>query len=176
VLVPARLSNVALVGCSKFRAKRRFPALSFYHSKKGSSLWRSSQNMPGMINHRSEDDELMLRLIGQTNKYSSRLAIYDARSQIKAFSNKVKGGGYENTDYYDNCDISFCSIENIHSVADAYKSIFTLTSRASSVKNNSSVHSKIESSNWYGLIKAILDAVVCVTTDLDVNRKSVLVH
>lgn len=49
----------------------------------------------------------MLFHIGQTNHFTSNIMIYDARSQLKAASNKFKGGGYENTDYYVNTNIAF---------------------------------------------------------------------
>jgi hypothetical protein len=107
VYVPSKMTPNAVKHCANFRAKRRFPALSFYYQNKGSSLWRSSQNEPGVMGKRSENDELMLFHIGQTNQFTSNIMIYDARSQLKAASNKFKGGGYENTDYYVNSSIVF---------------------------------------------------------------------
>ncbi len=76
--------------------------MSFYYEEKGSSLWRSAQNNPGLLYKRCKEDEEMLKFIGHTNPNTSTVIIYDARSSVKAMSNKFKGGGYENTDYYKN--------------------------------------------------------------------------
>ena len=176
VYVPAKIAYATLIDWANFRSKRRFPALSFYYSKKGSSLWRSAQNSPGMMSSRCEADEEILHLIGKINQYNSLVSIYDARSQIKAYSNRVKGGGFENTDYYANWEIVFWSIENIHGVDKAYKTIFGLLCSWNRIKINKSIFSMIESSGWYSLIQAILESANLISTDLDVNRKSVLIH
>lgn len=75
------------------------------------------------------EDELYLSEIGLTNKNSSKkLVIYDARSYINAFANKVNKGGFENVkDHYTNCEISFCDIENIHGVRDAINKIYEMS-------------------------------------------------
>lgn len=42
-------------------------------------------------------------------------------------ANRVTQGGYENTkDYYTNCEIIFCDIDNIHVVREAYNKIYDL--------------------------------------------------
>jgi myotubularin-related protein 6/7/8 len=99
VIVPNKLSQEELEGSAKFRTKRRFPALSYYYKKNGTSLWRSSQNKGG-ITSRSVHDEYMVLNIGKTNPNSDNVIIFDARSKISAMANKVKRGGYENTDKY----------------------------------------------------------------------------
>lgn len=176
VYVPAKIDPISLRRWAEFRTKRRFPALSYYYQYKGSSLWRSSQNMPGMMSRRCEDDEFMLKQIGLINSFTSNVAIYDARSQIKAYSNRIKGGGYENTDYYTNCNINFWGIDNIFGVSKAYKKLFTSVNSQLKVKNNTWIFSTIESSNWYNLIKTILETCGYIAHDLHANRKSVLVH
>ena len=53
--------------------------------------------------------------------------IYDARSYLAAYANRVKGGGFENTkDYYRDSDIVYCDIENIHAVRDALTKVYEL--------------------------------------------------
>lgn len=128
------------------------------------------------MSSRSEADEEILHLIGQANQYNSSVSIYDARSQIKAYSNRVKGGGFENTDYYKNWEINFWSIENIHGVDKAFKNFFGLVCSWTRIKNNKAIFSSIENSGWYTLIQAILESANSISSDLDVNRKSVLIH
>lgn len=163
-------------GCANFRTKKRFPALSYYYENKQSSLWRASQNMPGLMGKRSTEDEMMLRKIGSTNPNTSNVVIYDARSQIKAYSNRVKGGGYENTDCYTNCEINFCSIDNIFGVSKAYNKLFNSVNSTNKVKDNPAIFTTIESSNWYGLIKTILETARLIAYDMHHNRRTVLVH
>lgn len=53
--------------------------------------------------------------------------IFDARSYINAFANKANKGGFENTkDYYLNCEIQFCDIDNIHGVRDALTKMYDM--------------------------------------------------
>ena len=55
------------------------------------------------------------------------MKIYDARSYINAFANKVTNGGFENTkDHYTHCEIVFCDIDNIHRVRDALTKVYDL--------------------------------------------------
>lgn len=118
----------------------------------------------------------MLKNIGLINPNTSSVAIYDARSSLKAMSNMLKGGGYENTDYYSNCTIKFCSIDNIFAVVNAYDSLWNCVKSNTVLKNNQTIYSSIEKSNWYGLISALLKSVNAIVEDLYVFRKSVLVH
>lgn len=89
VIVPNSVTQEELEGSAKFRTKRRFPGLSYYYKKNGTSLWRSSQNKGG-ITSRNLNDEAMLHKIGGTNSASQNVIIFDARSKISAMANKVK--------------------------------------------------------------------------------------
>jgi hypothetical protein len=66
--------------------------------------------------------------IARTNPYNpNKLIIYDARSQFVALANRLNKGGYENTkDYYTNCSIVFCDIDNIHVVREAISKMYEL--------------------------------------------------
>ena len=83
----------------------------------------------GFITSRSLEEELYLVEIGRTNPDpSKKVVIYDARSYINAFANKVNKGGFENVkDHYTNCEIIFCDIENIHGVRDAINKIYEMS-------------------------------------------------
>jgi hypothetical protein len=86
--------------------------------------------MTGIMTSRNVDDEKMLTEIGKlspSQQDSVKLLIYDARSYINALANKVMSGGFENTrDYYKDCEIVFCDIDNIHAVRDAINKVFEL--------------------------------------------------
>ncbi len=79
---------------------------------------------------RSSDDEKLLLEIAKTltvRKLHPALMIYDARSYIAAFGNKLAGKGYESKHNYKYCDVVFCDIDNIHAVRDAYKRVKKMT-------------------------------------------------
>lgn len=84
--------------------------------------------MVGFLTNRSIEDERMLTEIARTNPYNpNNLIIYDARSLLNATFNRLNKGGYENTkDYYTNCQIQFCDIDNIHGVRDAISKMYEL--------------------------------------------------
>jgi hypothetical protein len=86
--------------------------------------------MTGIMAARNLDDERMLTEIGKLSpnqQDSVKLLIYDARSYINAMANKVMSGGFENTrDYYRDCEIVFCDIDNIHAVRDAINKVYDL--------------------------------------------------
>ena len=123
IVVPRAMGKDEVLASANFRTKNRLPALSYYHKLTKTSIWRSSQNMSGYTQNRSVEDEKLLFMIGRSNPRTERLQIYDARSYVIAQLNKLKQGGYENTDKYVNCNIEFCAIDNIHTVRDAYNKL-----------------------------------------------------
>lgn len=46
--------------------------------------------------------------------------IFDARPKIAAVGNRLSGKGYESSEYYTNCDVSFNRIENAPTMQSAY--------------------------------------------------------
>lgn len=41
--------------------------------------------------------------------------VIDCRAKLAAQANMLKGAGFENPEYYDQCNLEFMGIENIHS-------------------------------------------------------------
>lgn len=85
--------------------------------------------MTGLLTNRNSDDEIMLTEIARTNPNGpNKLVIYDARSYINAMANRMNKGGFENTkEYYTNCEIEFCDIDNIHGVRDAITKVYDMS-------------------------------------------------
>ena len=87
------------------------------------------------MSNRSDEDELMLRLIGnpRTREFykdqPKNLHIYDARPYINAYANRLNGKGYELTDHYKNAEIFFMDIDNIHHVKECHRKILTLSEK-----------------------------------------------
>jgi hypothetical protein len=62
--------------------------------------------------------------------------IFDARSYINAFANKLNKGGFENVkDHYTFADIQFCDIDNIHGVRDALNKVYDMAFQQAAVNN-----------------------------------------
>ena len=129
-IIPLSVTSAHLKLCSNFRTKGRFPSLTFFDKETGCTLWRSSQTKTGLMASRSIDDEKMLSEIGRMSPNQGddvKVVIYDARSYINALANKVMNGGFENTkDYYRDCELVFCDIDNIHAVRDAINKVYEL--------------------------------------------------
>ena len=47
---------------------------------------------------------------------TNRLLILDARSYAAAIANRAKGGGFEYPPYYNDCDVQFMNLPNIHAI------------------------------------------------------------
>ena len=52
--------------------------------------------------------------------------IIDARFSSVALANRMKGGGYEYSEYYTNCEIQFMNLENIHVIRSSFQSLRVL--------------------------------------------------
>ncbi|KAI4529663.1 hypothetical protein MG293_020341 [Ovis ammon polii] len=111
--VPKSATAHIIVGSSKFRSRRRFPALSYYCKDNHASICRSSQPLSG-FSARCLEDEQMLQAIRKANPGSDFLYVVDTRPKLNAMANRAAGKGYENEDNYSNIKFQFIGIENIH--------------------------------------------------------------
>jgi myotubularin-related protein 6/7/8 len=97
VLCCPRLPEEEVFKCSRFRSKERLPVLTYHWRARGRAIFRSSQNMVGLTNKRSAEDEKMLQAIGnlgQTESKPKTCHIYDARPRFNALGNKLAGKGF----------------------------------------------------------------------------------
>ncbi|KAI1238329.1 hypothetical protein IHE44_0013052 [Lamprotornis superbus] len=113
VYVPKSATAHIIVGSSKFRSRRRFPALSYYCKGNHASICRSSQPLSG-FSARCLEDEQMLQAIRKANPGSDFIYVVDTRPKLNAMANRAAGKGYENEDNYSNIKFQFIGIENIH--------------------------------------------------------------
>ncbi len=56
----------------------------------------------------------------------SRLLIIDARNYSVAQFNRLRGGGFEYVEYYDQSQIRFMDLPNLHSVRDSFDRLIQL--------------------------------------------------
>ena len=110
-----------IINSSNYRIKNRFQTLCYYDKKSKGSMWRSSQNKMSITGVRNLNDEKMFKGIKKLNE-NKELYIFDARPYLSALANRIKGGGFENSNYYE-CKLIFCEIDNIHDVRNSFNKL-----------------------------------------------------
>jgi hypothetical protein len=115
-------------------------------------------------------DEVVISFIARSCSASS-LLILDARPYLNAQANRTKGGGYEREKHYENVDLKFLNIENIHKVREAFK---TMVLQSNAVEGSKYL-STVEKSGWLELLSSILaGSVQCISSLM--SGQAVLVH
>eukprot|EP01080_Neovahlkampfia_damariscottae_P012212 gene12212-5799_t len=186
LVVPAFADSKLLYGSANFRSQGRIPVLSWVHPQNKASLTRSSQPCPGISRCRSNEDEnLVNSLVYEQSKYRQELKtnefykeriipkifIIDCRPKTNAVANTLMGKGYENTDNYNNCEIQFMGIENIHAMSDSFQKL----SKSWCKITDTNYISMVEAIGWIKHISTVLQSAnYCVS--LLQNGNSVLTH
>ena len=125
MIVPSSMSEEDIKLCGSFRSKKRIPSMTYYHKATKCSIWRCSQPLSGMFNRIEQGDVKMLNEIAKlaAGGQNAGITIFDARPKTSASGNRVKGGGFEDERYYENCNVHFCGIRNIHAVRNSHDAI-----------------------------------------------------
>ncbi|KAI9560681.1 Myotubularin-related protein-like protein 2 [Daphnia sinensis] len=171
--VPAAATDEELRYVAAFRSRGRLPVLSWIHPESQATITRCSQPLVGVSGKRSRDDERYVQLILDANAQSHKLFIMDARPSVNAVANKAKGGGYESEDAYQNAELVFMDIHNIHVMRESLRKIKEIC-----FPTVDDVHwlSAIESTHWLEHIKCILSGAVRIVDKVENHRTSVMVH
>ncbi|XP_065552700.1 myotubularin-related protein 7 isoform X4 [Lathamus discolor] len=159
VYVPKSATAHIIVGSSKFRSRRRFPALSYYCKENNASICRSSQPLSG-FSARCLEDEQMLQAIRKANPGSDFIYVVDTRPKLNAMANRAAGKGYENEDNYSNIKFQFIGIENIHVMRNSLQKMLEVCELKS--PSMSDFLWGLENSGWLKHIKAIMDAGIFI--------------
>ncbi|XP_074922533.1 phosphatidylinositol-3-phosphate phosphatase MTMR7 [Chelonoidis abingdonii] len=173
VYVPKSATAHIIVGSSKFRSRRRFPALSYYCKDNNASICRSSQPLSG-FSARCLEDEQMLQAIRKANPGSNFIYVVDTRPKLNAMANRAAGKGYENEDNYSNIKFQFIGIENIHVMRSSLQKMLEVCELKS--PSVSDFLWGLENSGWLKHIKAIIDAGIFIAKAVAEEGVSVLVH
>nr|XP_048297686.1 myotubularin-related protein 7 [Myodes glareolus] len=171
--VPKSATAHIIVGSSKFRSRRRFPALSYYCRESHASICRSSQPLSG-FSARCLEDEQMLQAIRKANPGSDFVYVVDTRPKLNAMANRAAGKGYENEDNYSNIKFQFIGIENIHVMRNSLQKMLEVCELKS--PSMSDFLWGLENSGWLRHIKAIMDAGIFIAKAVSEEGASVLVH
>ncbi|KAG1958509.1 myotubularin-related protein [Pimephales promelas] len=173
LVVPVTITDEELRRVSSFRAKGRIPVLSWIHPESQAAVVRSSQPMVGQNGRRSKEDEKLLQAIMDANAQSHKLFIFDSRPSVNAAANKMKGGGYESEDAYQNAELVFLDIHNIHVMRESLRKLKDVV-----YPNIEESHwlSNLESTHWLEHIKLILAGALRIADKVESGKTSVVVH
>ncbi|KAJ8254844.1 hypothetical protein GJAV_G00197960 [Gymnothorax javanicus] len=172
LMVPYKATDEDLRRVACFRSRCRIPVLSWIHPDNQAVIMRCSQPLVGMSGKRSRDDERYLDVIREANATNSKLTIFDARPNVNAVANKATGGGYEAEDAYQNAELVFLDIHNIHVMRESLKKLREIV-----YPNVEESHwlSSLESTHWLEHIKVVLSGAIQVADRIS-SGNSVVVH
>uniref|UniRef100_A0A673HTZ4 Phosphatidylinositol-3,5-bisphosphate 3-phosphatase MTMR2 n=1 Tax=Sinocyclocheilus rhinocerous TaxID=307959 RepID=A0A673HTZ4_9TELE len=173
LFVPVTITDEELRRVFSFRAKGRIPVLSWIHPESQAAVVRASQPMVGQNGRRCKEDEKLLQAIMDANAQSHKLFIFDARPSVNAAANKMKGGGYESEDAYQNAELVFLDIHNIHVMRESLRKLKEVV-----YPNIEESHwlSNLESTHWLEHIKLILAGALRIADKVESGKTSVVVH
>lgn len=97
----------------------------------------------------------------------------DARSYGSAVANRARGGGCECAEYYDNCEIQFMNLPNIHSIR---KSFHGLRGLCSSPSEQPTWLSQLENTRWLVHMAGLMKSAATVVAAVERDGRPVLVH
>ena len=176
---PKDVSDEIITKACKHRTKNRVPTLSYYFdnkingvdSNKISGIWRSSQAKSGLLGSKKNED---VELINKIISLGGQFTIYDARPYLNAASNKVKGGGYEDVEDYQNAKLIFCNIENIHKAREAIDKTEEICTDEK-IMTNKAFWSQFEATGWLDFI------MITLKTSTEIAKKvsegnNILIH
>ena len=176
---PKDVADDIITKACKHRTKYRVPTLSYYFdnkingvdSNKIAGIWRSSQAKSGILGSKKNED---VELINKIISLGGHFTIYDARPYLNAASNKVKGGGYEDVEDYQNAKLIFCNIENIHKAREAIEKTEEICTDEK-IMTNKSFWSQFEATGWLDFI------MITLKTSTEIAKKvsegnNILIH
>ncbi|XP_006000709.1 myotubularin-related protein 2 [Latimeria chalumnae] len=173
LVVPANILDEELKKIAAFRSRSRIPVLSWIHPESQATITRCSQPMVGVSGRRSKDDEKYLQSIMDANAQSHKLFIFDARPSVNAVANKAKGGGYESEDAYQNAELVFLDIHNIHVMRESLRKLKEIV-----YPDIEESHwlSNLESTHWLEHIKLILAGALRIADKVESGKTSTVIH
>uniref|UniRef100_A0A5K3EYZ4 Myotubularin phosphatase domain-containing protein n=1 Tax=Mesocestoides corti TaxID=53468 RepID=A0A5K3EYZ4_MESCO len=180
-IMPRDISDQVVPSMATFRSHNRFPSVVWRSRRTGAVLLRCAQPCVGIMCSRNEVDE---RFVGavlenckrdpqtrQNQEDSFGLLIIDARNYSAAQFNRLRGGGFEYMEYYDQSEIRFMELPNLHAVRLSFERLILLYR-----KPDSNWYSALERTMWLTYISQLLKAACEVVAGLDVKGRPVMVH
>eukprot|EP01091_Cochliopodium_minus_P017371 TRINITY_DN678_c0_g1_i1.p1 TRINITY_DN678_c0_g1~~TRINITY_DN678_c0_g1_i1.p1 ORF type:complete len:652 (-),score=155.56 TRINITY_DN678_c0_g1_i1:85-2040(-) len=176
LIVPFKIMDEELISVSKFRSSKRIPTLVYYHVNSGASLSRCSQPKVGIFWSRSQDDENLIKYTREANQSNQSLQIIDCRAKIAALGNNLKGAGTENINNYQNCELKFMDIGNIHTMRASLSCLFDLIKKETNTNSYGSWLYGLSKTGWLDHIHQLIISTTKITEMIDKQKESVIIH
>ncbi|CAH8502157.1 unnamed protein product [Schistosoma turkestanicum] len=179
-IVPRSITDNDIMNMANFRSHNRFLTVVWRSQVTGAVLLRCAQPCVGLMCSRNEYDEKFLRTVlaccpkkpvSNANKDTHRLMIVDARSRSSAQFNRIRGGGFEYPEYYDQAEVVFMDLPNLHTVRSNFEALTNLF--AGKCPN---WFSSLEKSSWLNNISQLLKSATEIAIALEENARPVMVH
>ncbi|MCQ2820856.1 MAG: hypothetical protein MJ252_26660, partial [archaeon] len=179
------MTDEELKEASDYRTKNRLPAMSYYY--KGNkdvpnpsgvglpsvpSIWRSSQCKGGAIGTKKNKSDI--KLFKCLDQLADRVYIMDCRPKLNAIANRATGGGYENVENYENTELQFCGIDNIHVARGALSKVYQL-GLDTKIMENEKYLDNLKEAGWWEFVFLLLKYSTFISEAVQKNH-SVLVH
>nr|XP_053647758.1 myotubularin-related protein 2-like isoform X2 [Cherax quadricarinatus] len=171
--VPAAACDNDLRNVAAFRSRGRIPVLSWIHPESQATITRCAQPLVGVSGKRSRDDEAYIQHIMDANAQSHKIFIMDARPSVNAVANKAKGGGYESEDAYQNAEVQFLDIHNIHVMRESLRKLQEVCYPHI---DNAHWLSNLEATHWLDHIRCVLSGALRIADKVESHKTSVVVH
>lgn len=158
---------------ASFRSRNRLPVLSWIHPVSLATITRCAQPLCGLSGKRNFEDENYIQLIMEANPQSDKLSIMDARPSANAIANKTKGGGFESEDAYQNVELIFLDIHNIHVMRESLRKLKEICFPAT---DDIKWLSSVDGTFWLKHIKCVLAGAIRIVDRIENMKNSVVVH
>ena len=179
LIAPKNITDQQLRQAAQYRTKGRLPIMAYYYignmdenNNYVPTIWRSAQNKGGIMGSKKNDADITL--IKSIKDMSKNLFIYDCRPKLNAMANRLNGGGYENMDHYDNVDLTFCEIDNIHKARNALNGMYSLC-LSEKINDNNRFWASVDSTGWFTFVYLLLRNALEISQLIQGNN-SVLIH
>ncbi|BHF65416.1 Myotubularin-related protein 4 [Sparganum proliferum] len=181
-IMPRDIKDNDIPSMATFRSHNRFPSVVWRSRKTGAVLLRCAQPCVGIMYSRNELDELFVKSVlsncRNDHKLKNRcedpprLLIIDARNYSAAQLNRLRGGGFEYVEYYEQSQIKFMDLPNLHSVRLSFERLTQLYES----KPETNWYSALEKTLWLYYISQLIKSASEVAAALDAHCRPVMVH
>ncbi|TPP60021.1 Myotubularin protein 3, partial [Fasciola gigantica] len=180
-IVPFGIQDSAVVNMAEFRTHRRFPSVVWRSQVTGAVLLRCAQPCVGLMFYRNQCDEQFMASVSKSCRENpgskqipgpTRLLIVDARTYRVAQLKRLLGGGSEHPDYYDQAQVCFMNMPNVHAVRLSFERLTQLYTLDTDV----SWYSMLEKTCWLNYIAQLIKSALDIAFALEVDGRPVMVH
>jgi myotubularin-related protein 1/2 len=164
IVLPANCPTKVITAVANFRSRSRLPAITWRHPTNNQVIVRCAQPLCGIIGNRSKQDEKFMEIFAEKST-NNQVYLFDCRSQVNAYANKLKGAGTEARFAYRCCRMIFLKIENIHVMRTSQKKLFQAVLKGGDPNE----------SGWLEHISLLLTGALRVA-QLILSGSSIIVH